>query len=83
MEPEGSLLCSQGPTTGYYPEPDKPSPHPPILFPLDIFQSYYLSIHAYVFQVIFSLQVFQPKYCMNFSSLPCVLHVLHIPSSII
>jgi len=25
MEPNGSLLCSQEPTTGPYPEPDAPS----------------------------------------------------------
>jgi len=28
MEPNGSLLCSQDPTTGPYPEPDASSPHP-------------------------------------------------------
>jgi len=33
MEPEGSLLCSQGPTTGPYPEPDESNPEPPTLFP--------------------------------------------------
>jgi hypothetical protein len=27
MEPEGSLLCSRGPSTGPYPEPDQSSPH--------------------------------------------------------
>jgi hypothetical protein len=27
------------------------------------------------------LQVFQPKYCKHFSSLPCVLHALPISSS--
>jgi hypothetical protein len=26
MEPEGSLLCSQEPTTGSYPEPDESRP---------------------------------------------------------
>jgi len=28
MEPEGSLLCSQEPATGTYPEQDVSSPHP-------------------------------------------------------
>jgi hypothetical protein len=29
MEPEGSLPCSQEPTSISYPEPDESSPHPP------------------------------------------------------
>jgi hypothetical protein len=36
MEPEGSVPCSQKPTTGHCPEPDKSSPLPP---------SYFLNIH--------------------------------------
>jgi hypothetical protein len=32
MEPEGSLSCSQEPSTGPYPEPDQSSPYHPILF---------------------------------------------------
>jgi hypothetical protein len=31
MEPEGSLPCSQQPTTGPYPAPDQSSPHHLIL----------------------------------------------------
>jgi hypothetical protein len=32
MEPEGSLLCSQEPSAGPYPEPDESGPYHPILF---------------------------------------------------
>jgi hypothetical protein len=37
MEPEGLLLCSQEPSIGPYPEPDKSNPHTPTLFPWDPF----------------------------------------------
>jgi hypothetical protein len=32
---KGSLPCPQNPATGIYPEPDKSSPQPPILFLYD------------------------------------------------
>jgi hypothetical protein len=35
MEPEGSLLSSQEPAIGPYPEPDESIPQLPTLFPLD------------------------------------------------
>jgi hypothetical protein len=31
MEPEGSLLCPQEPSTGPYPKPDQSSPYQPNL----------------------------------------------------
>jgi hypothetical protein len=33
IESEGSLLCSQEPTTGPFPERNESNPHPPTLFP--------------------------------------------------
>jgi len=33
MEPEGSLQCSEEPTTGPFAEPDESSSHFPTLFP--------------------------------------------------
>jgi hypothetical protein len=35
MEPEGSLPCSQEPSTGPYPEPDHSNPYRPILSKID------------------------------------------------
>jgi len=40
MESEGSLQCSQGPTTGSYPLTNECSPHPRTLFLWDLFQYY-------------------------------------------
>jgi hypothetical protein len=37
MEPEGSLLCSQEPSTVPYPEPDEFNPYHPILLLYDPF----------------------------------------------
>jgi hypothetical protein len=37
MELEGSLLRSQKPATGHYPQPDSSSPYHPILFIEDPF----------------------------------------------
>jgi len=44
MEPEGSLLCSQHPATGPYPEPDASRKKLPNLLPCDPFY-YYFTIY--------------------------------------
>jgi hypothetical protein len=50
MKPESSLPCSQKSATGLYREPD---PHT-------------FRINAQIFQVVFSLEFFQPKQFMHF-----------------
>jgi hypothetical protein len=67
MEPEGSLLCSQEPSTGPYPEPDQSNPYHPILS----------KIHFYISQSpTSSLLVFPPISLMHSYSPPFVLHAL-------
>jgi hypothetical protein len=39
--------------------------------------------YSYVFRVVSSLQIFQPKQCIHFSSLPCVLHAAPVSFSLI
>jgi len=68
IKPEGTLPCSQEPTTGSCPEPHKPSPHLPTLFLYNSF-IYYLPIYALIFQVVSSLQVFRTKPFTQFSCL--------------
>jgi hypothetical protein len=45
MEPEDSLLCSQEPVTGPYPEPDESSTYNLILFHQDPFE-YYPTVYS-------------------------------------
>jgi hypothetical protein len=54
--------------------------HPPISFLEDPFK-HHPSIYIYVFLVVSFLQVFLLKPCINFTSLPCMLHALPISSS--
>jgi len=81
MEPEGSLLCSQQPSIGPYPEPDESSPQSPTLFPEDLVQ-YYPAIYAQVFWVGLFFLGFLTKTLYS-SSLPRVLHYPPISSSLI
>jgi len=79
MEIEGSLPCSQQPTITVCPEQDESSRHLPI----------FSSIHS---DIIFpctprssewSLQAFRWKFCVHFSSFPCVLHAMPISYALI
>jgi hypothetical protein len=71
LEPEGSLPCSQKPTTDPYPDPDESSPHPPILFLQHLF---YIIIPSTLISSYWALLCRFP--CQNFvcTSLPCMLH---------
>jgi hypothetical protein len=77
MEPEGSLPCSQEPSNGPYPEPDRSSPY-------DLIPSYLSKIHfnimhityVLVFLVVSFLLAFPPISYMHSSSPPFVLHAL-------
>jgi hypothetical protein len=77
VEPIGSSPWSQYLATRNYPEPDQSNPRPQTTF-IDLF--YYPPICAQVFQVVYSLQAFQLKFCAHFS---CGLHAPPILSSLI
>jgi hypothetical protein len=78
MEAEGSLLCSQEPSTGPYPEPNQSSPYQPILSLLDfnIIHPLRLGPSSGLFASGFPTNIY-----MRSSSLPFVLHALPISSS--
>jgi len=64
-----------------YPEPDESIAQLPTLSFQNPFR--YDPIYIYVFQVISFLQIFRPKFCINFSSPSCVLIALPILSSFV
>jgi hypothetical protein len=77
MEPEGSLSCSQEPSSGPYTEPDQSNPYHHILF------KYCTLTYALVFLVVSFLLAFPPISYMHSSSPQFVLHALPISSSLI
>jgi len=79
MDPEGSLSYSQETATCPNPEPDDSNPHLHLLlFALTLYPLYFS-----VIRVVFSLQVFKPKYYMHFSCLLCMLNVPPVSYSLI
>jgi hypothetical protein len=68
MEPEDSLPCSQKPSTGPYPEPDRSSPHHPILSLSKIYFNIAHPSYVLVFLVVSFLLAFPPVSYMHSSS---------------
>jgi hypothetical protein len=78
MIPEGSLPCSQEPSTGPYPKPDRSSPsHPFYLSKIHFNPPTYILVCL----VVSFLLAFSPISYMHSSSPPFVLHALPISSS--
>jgi hypothetical protein len=80
MEPDGLLPCSQEPSTGPYPEPDRSSPYHHILSKI-----YFNIFHpptSLFFLVVSSHLAFPPISYMHSSSPPFVLHARLISSSL-
>jgi hypothetical protein len=72
MEPEGSLPCSQEPSTGPYPEPDKSSSYHPILRSILILSS---NLRLGLPSDLFPSDFFLPKNltCLQLSSNACYI----------
>jgi hypothetical protein len=77
METEGSIPCSQEPSTDSYPEPDQFRPYHPILS-----KAHFNIIHPPILLAVSFLMAFQPKSYMYSSLPPFVLHALPIVSSL-
>jgi hypothetical protein len=81
MESEGSLPCSQEPSTGPYPEPDQSSPYHPDLSLLRTILIFPTHLHLGLPSGLF-LSGFPPMIYTLSSSPSFMLHVLLISSSL-
>jgi hypothetical protein len=78
MKPEGSLSCSQEPSTGPYHESEEFSSNHPHSYFSKIHINIILRSTSKVFLVVSFLLAFPPKSYMHSSSPLCVLHALPI-----
>jgi len=72
---EGSLLCSQEPVTGPYPEPDEFSPHFSTPFPILILSSYLcLDLPSRIFPSDFPTKTLQ-AFLISSTRVTCPAHL--------